>query len=220
MPELVIIIRLLVTAVLSGLIGFEREMHGRAAGLRTHILVGVGAALITLTSIHVALYYKGVLTADPSRIAMGVVTGIGFLGAGTIIRFRASVRGLTTAASLWAVAGIGLAVGSGLYIAAFVTAAIILISLFFLSKLESSLIRKDWYKVLCIETAGGAKQLEEIRAVLGDYNVEIKDFDIEKTDRPDIVNLDMNLKLMTDLENEQIIADIMGIEGVRRAVWK
>ena len=148
------------------------------------------------------------------------MTRRGFLGAGTIIRFRASVRGLTTAASLWAVAGIGLAIGSGLYIAAFVTAAIILISLFFLSKLESSIIRRDWYKVLCIETAGGAKQLEEIRAVLGDYNVEIKDFDIEKTDRPDIVNLDMNLKLMTDLENERIIADIMSIEGVRRAIWK
>ena len=116
-----ILFRLLVAAVLSGLIGFEREFHGRAAGFRTHILLCIGSALVMLTSIHMFDAYSGKVPCDPGRIAAGVVTGIGFLGAGTIMRFRASVRGLTTATSLWVVSGIGLAVGSGLFFGAIVT---------------------------------------------------------------------------------------------------
>lgn len=218
--EGIMIIRILISALLSGLIGYERERHGRAAGLRTHILVGIGATLITLASINIALWYEGQLVADPSRIAAAIVTGIGFLGAGTIIRFRASVRGLTTAASLWAVAGLGIAIGIGMYLTSLFTTAIILASLFYLSRLERSFIRKDWYKVLSIDTLGGPAQLEEIRSILSDYNVEIKDFEVHKTDKPDIVKLDMNLKLLTNLEDEHIISDIMAVEGVKRASWK
>ncbi len=140
--DIEIIKRLVIAAILSGLIGLERETHGRGAGFRTHILVCLGSTLIMLTSIHIFEIYKGVASVDPSRIAAQVVSGIGFLGAGTILRFRASVRGLTTAASLWAVAGIGLAVGNGFYVGAYATTALILITLFFLSKVES-IIRKS-----------------------------------------------------------------------------
>ena len=108
------IARLFLAAILSGLVGYEREIHGRLAGFRTHILVCVGSTLIMLTSMYIFEIYRGLATPDPARIAAQVVSGIGFLGAGTIIRFKASVRGLTTAASLWTIAGIGLAVGSGL----------------------------------------------------------------------------------------------------------
>src|SRR3989338_4116236 len=135
------IARLFLAAILSGLVGYEREIHGRLAGFRTHILVCVGSTLIMLTSMYIFEIYRGLATPDPARIAAQVVSGIGFLGAGTIIRFKASVRDLTTAASLCTIAGIGLAVGSGLYVPAAVTTVIVLATLFFLNIFEKSLIR-------------------------------------------------------------------------------
>jgi len=220
LPDSVVIIRLLLATVLSALVGVERELHGRAAGLRTHILVGVGSTLIMITSLHLAEAYMGRVNADPGRIAAQVVSGIGFLGAGTILRFRASVRGLTTAASLWAVAGIGLAVGTGLYFPATVTTAIILGALLVLTKVEHSILRKDWYKILIIETRGEIKQLEEIRAMLSDYNVEIRDMEIRRV--PDSKNIvyEMNLKLLTNREDDNIMSDLVNVEGVIRSSWR
>ncbi len=128
--------RLFLAAVLGGLIGFERQRHNkRIAGFRTHILVTVGSALIMLVSMYIFAIYAGKAPVDPSRIAAGVVTGIGFLGAGTIIRSGESVQGLTTAASLWTVSGIGLAVGCGFYIAAFAASIITLAALYLLRKI-------------------------------------------------------------------------------------
>jgi putative Mg2+ transporter-C (MgtC) family protein len=137
-----IIIRLILTVVLSGMIGLERQLHKRTAGLRTHILVSLGSCLIMLTSLYVFDIYKGVANPDPARIAAGVITGIGFLGAGTIIREKEGVRGLTTAASLWVVAGIGLAVGCGFKKAAIYTTVIAVIVLFFLRFAEDILEEK------------------------------------------------------------------------------
>jgi len=137
-----IIARLLLSTILAGLIGFERELHRRNAGLRTHILVSLGSTLIMLTSLYVFDIYKGIAPLDPTRIAAGVITGIGFLGGGAIIRARAgeAVRGLTTAASLWVVAGVGLATGCGFYSAAIISTTITLIVLLFLRRLEGKLI--------------------------------------------------------------------------------
>jgi putative Mg2+ transporter-C (MgtC) family protein len=137
------IIRLLLTVVLSGLIGLERQVHHRDAGLRTHILVALGSCLIMLTSIYVFDIYKDKVSMDPARIAAGVITGIGFLGAGTIIREPEKVRGLTTAASLWVVAGIGLAVGIGFNRMAIYTTVLVLIVLHFLRFVEGSLTKED-----------------------------------------------------------------------------
>jgi len=173
-----------------------------------------------ITSMHVTDIYRGIANADPTRIAAQVVSGIGFLGAGTILRFRASVRGLTTAASLWSVAGIGLAVGSGLYHGAIFATVLVLSSLYILTKFERRLVRKDWYRVLVVHARGGAKQLEDVRAILADYNTEIKDFDVRHTDLPEDVVLEFSLKLLTDREDEHIIADIMALDGVKRASWK
>ena len=133
--DLVVLTRLLTAAFLGGLIGLEREYFRRAAGLRTHILVAVGSTLLMLVSIRIAEIWPGP-TADPARIAAQVVTGIGFLGAGTIIREKAAVRGLTTAASIWTVAAIGLAVGIGFYFAAVATTIIVLVTLAVFSKFE------------------------------------------------------------------------------------
>ncbi|PIQ90387.1 MAG: hypothetical protein COY80_04790 [Candidatus Pacebacteria bacterium CG_4_10_14_0_8_um_filter_42_14] len=135
------IVRLLLTLFLSGLIGLERQVHRRDAGLRTHILVALGSCLIMLTSLYVFDIYKDRVSLDPARIAAGVITGIGFLGAGTIIREPERVRGLTTAASLWVVAGIGLAVGIGFNKVAVYTTVLVLIVLHFLRFAEGSLAK-------------------------------------------------------------------------------
>jgi putative Mg2+ transporter-C (MgtC) family protein len=136
------IIRLMLAALLGGIIGVEREINSKAAGFRTHILVCIGSCLIMLTSMHMVDIYNGIANADPGRIAAQVVSGIGFLGAGTIIRSRASVLGLTTAASLWSAAGIGLAVGSGLFIVSIFTTVLIIGSLLILSKLQDTVSRR------------------------------------------------------------------------------
>lgn len=215
-----IIWRLILAAVLSGLVGFERETHGRAAGFRTHILVCVGAALITMVSMYMAEIYQGIAQADPGRIAAQIVTGVGFLGAGTILRFRASVRGLTTAASLWTAAGIGMATGCGFFQGAMFATVVVLVCLLFFNYLEWKVIRKDWYRTLSAQTTGGAKVLAEIRKVLSDYKVEISDLEITKPERGEGVLLGMDLKLLTDKYDDQIVSDIMRIKGVKQAGWK
>lgn len=124
-PELEMVLRLLLAVGLATLIGLERQHAGKAAGLRTHLLVCIGAALFTIASIYG--FGEG---GDPARVAAGIVAGIGFLGAGAIISTREGILvGLTTAASIWAVAAIGLAAGAGLYILAPVATAVVLIVL-------------------------------------------------------------------------------------------
>lgn len=147
LTDLQVITRLILAVVLSGLIGLERQLHKRTAGLRTHILVSLGSCLIMLTSLYVFDIYKEAANLDPSRIAAGVITGIGFLGAGTIIRDREGVRGLTTAASLWVVAGIGLASGCGFKRAAVYATFLTLIVLFFLRYVENYILFKESKKV-------------------------------------------------------------------------
>ena len=119
------VLRLLLATVLGAIIGYQRERAGKPAGLRTHILICIGAALFTIGSLH---GFGAV--ADPARVAAGIVAGIGFLGAGAIIRRgEGIVEGLTTAATIWVVAAIGLAAGAGLYLVSVVTTAVILIVL-------------------------------------------------------------------------------------------
>lgn len=141
--DMQIITRLTLSVLLSGLIGLERQMHKRTAGLRTHILVCLGSCLIMLTSLYVFDIYNNIANLDPGRIAAGVITGIGFLGAGTIIREREGVRGLTTAASLWVVAGIGLAAGCGFQKAALYTTVLTLVVLFFLRYAEDMIFGRE-----------------------------------------------------------------------------
>lgn len=144
--DIEMVIRLVASLILGGLIGLERQLHRREAGLRTHILVSLGSCLIMLTSLYVFDIYNSKVSLDPTRIAAGVITGIGFLGAGTIIRDREGVRGLTTAASLWVVAGIGLAVGCGFYKAGIITTVLALITLFLLRYLEGVIFGREELK--------------------------------------------------------------------------
>jgi putative Mg2+ transporter-C (MgtC) family protein len=147
MTENEIMWRLFLSVILSGLIGAERQFHRRTAGLRTHILVSLGSCLIMLTSLYIFDIYKNEVALDPARIAAGVITGIGFLGAGAIIRDTSeSVKGLTTAASLWVVAGLGLAVGCGFYIASVFTTILALVVLLLLRYAEQIIFEEQKVK--------------------------------------------------------------------------
>src|SRR5438874_2294930 len=127
-----IIVRLLVALVLSGAVGLQRALTGKAAGMRTHILVGVGSALFTLVS----GYAFHTTAANADRIAAQIVSGIGFIGGGTILKERGSIKGLTTAAGLWAAAALGMAAGAGLYSMGIASAVIILLTLVVLRRVE------------------------------------------------------------------------------------
>jgi putative Mg2+ transporter-C (MgtC) family protein len=136
-------VRLLIAVALCGLIGFEREARDQAAGLRTHIILGVGATLFTLVSAYGFEDFRaapgqaeGGATFDPTRIAAQIVSGVGFLGAGAILRYGRDVRGVTTAATLWTVAAIGMAVGAGYLFGAALTTAVVFLTLFVLRKFQ------------------------------------------------------------------------------------
>ncbi|MEE9605334.1 MAG: MgtC/SapB family protein [Candidatus Scalindua sp.] len=190
--------KLFIAAVLGGLIGWERERRGRPAGLRTHLLVCVGVTLIMLVSEHIFVQYQGykqdsILRIDPARIASQVVTGIGFLGAGTIMRHKATVRGLTTAASLWVVAGIGLAIGSGFILPAIFTAFIAIMTLILLPKVESE-IKKDKYITMKMLIAGQEHFLDNIRSVLERYSLKLQTCKFERDFQKNEIMYDINVK--------------------------
>ena len=143
LPDTQIFLRLSLSVIFSGLIGLERQMYRRTAGLRTHILVCLGACLIMLTSLYVFDIYKDKVPSDPARLAAGIITGIGFLGAGTIIRYGEEVKGLTTAASLWVIAAIGMGIGCGFYTASIATTIIVLSVLLLLRRIEGRISDKS-----------------------------------------------------------------------------
>ncbi|MEZ4387451.1 MAG: MgtC/SapB family protein [Candidatus Krumholzibacteriia bacterium] len=159
------LVKLVLAAALGGLIGFERDKHGRAAGLRTHLLVSMGAAVFMILSRHVAAQTSGSgYIADPGRIAAQIVAGIGFLGAGVILKTGHHVRGLTTAACLWTAAGVGMAAGGGFYAIAGATTALALLSLVLLKVLERR-YAKDSYRVLSVVTSLDVTASDVIAAV-------------------------------------------------------
>ena len=160
--------RLLLAATLGGLVGIEREWSGKPAGFRTNLLICVGAALLTELSVAAALGSDpNLVTADPTRIAAQIVSGIGFLGAGTIIQSRGSVLGLTTAATLWVVAAVGMAVGLRKYTEAVGTTVLIMVALLILGRLEPYLSQKVEH-IIRITMRGGRETQEEIETVIGE----------------------------------------------------
>ncbi|MCY2924349.1 MAG: MgtC/SapB family protein [Planctomycetota bacterium] len=176
------ILRLLASAVLGGLIGAEREHHGRSAGLRTQLLVALGSCLAMIVSLHFATVYgqptsESTLRVDPGRVAYGVMGGIGFLGAGAIVYYGTGIRGLTTAAALWCNAAIGLACGFGMLDVAAAATAIVVFVLMALAGFDR-FITTEWYRSIAITTtfAGKSRALE-----LGDL-LQARGFKVLSTD--------------------------------------
>jgi len=172
------IIRLFVSFLAGAIIGFERSSRRQIAGLRTHILICTGATLLMLLSIHLPQTYNPLRNSDPGRIAAQVVSGIGFLGAGAIIRLGNNVRGLTTAASLWFVAAVGLAVGAGMFIVAGIAEAIAIITLYFLSKVEKRIFPTGRFKMLEISYKDPNSNSNEAMEIIKESGMQIQTVDV------------------------------------------
>ncbi|PYI57288.1 MgtC/SapB family protein [Paenibacillus flagellatus] len=170
-----LIARLMLSAVLGGLIGIEREWSNHAAGFRTHILVCLGSTTIMLLSVYGFSEFvdEPNVRVDPARLAAQVISGIGFLGAGAIMRNGNVIKGLTTAASVWVVAAIGLCVGAGFFTGALISTLLVLVSLFLLNKLEKRHIKDRRNRELELEMVDQAGTLGQIASLLGDHDVRI-----------------------------------------------
>ncbi len=199
-PEM--LTRIILATVLSGLIGFERELKRHQAGFRTHILVGVGACMMMLLSVYGFEAYIDQydnIRFDPARIPSYVISGIGFLGAGTIMVHGMTIRGLTTAASIWTVAGLGLVVGAGLYPLAILTTIIVLLSLVFLTSFEKLFAKnKNKNKNMIHLIVDNKANIGEILDIFETNNVNIKRLEIEQE------SID-NRNIYIEIEKDQLI---------------
>jgi putative Mg2+ transporter-C (MgtC) family protein len=215
--------RLLLAALLGGLVGFERERHNRPAGLRTHILVCVGATLIMMVSVYG--FGGDGAQGDQARIAAQVVSGIGFLGAGTIMRQGSIIRGLTTAASLWVVAAIGLAVGIKLHIAAVAATALVLVSLYSLSGVESYLARGRCKKSLWIRAVDQPGLLGRVGTVLGDHNVSITNVNLSSVEfmeayGAETIGMDIEVRIPGDFNSRDLMQQLLRVPGMLEVSWE
>ena len=222
-----IIFRLIVSAIIGGVIGLEREYENRPAGLRTHMLVTTASALIMLISVEGFANLQN--PGDPGRIASQVVSGIGFLGAGTILRTGYNVKGLTTAASLWACGGIGLAIGRGFYIGGITTAVIIFLSLSQLNVVEHKLHNKN-QKILSVKCHERPGLIGEIGTLLGQEDILVKEIFIKNESEEDLeedgdfihansIFIDFNLKICNHFDNKIFDDLLLGINGVESVKW-
>jgi putative Mg2+ transporter-C (MgtC) family protein len=205
-------IRLIISAVLGGVIGLEREIHGHPAGMRTHLLVSLGSGLFTVLSIFGFPAAEGA-PLDPSRVAAQIVSGIGFLGAGAIIKDGFTVRGLTTAASLWATAAVGMAAGAALHVIAVVATVIIVFSLWPLNLVAErihGLARES--STLHVEL-GKRGAIAEVARVLTERGIEIQKLDSEPADDGTIARLQVRRRGGSDLD--AALDEIRRLDDVR-----
>ncbi|MCD6168539.1 MAG: MgtC/SapB family protein [Caldisericia bacterium] len=201
-----ILLKILLAFVFGGLIGFERERRNRPAGLRTHILVSVGSASFTISSIY---FYKLFGTAnDPSRVAANIVVGIGFLGAGTIIKEGFSVKGLTTAATIWVSAAIGLSCGLGLYLLAFLVSLLTFLTLILLRNFEIETFgKKDRKKrILMVKVTDEPGQLGKIGTILGEHGINIENVKFERGET--YLNIILYISVPKDLKIDELVGNL------------
>jgi putative Mg2+ transporter-C (MgtC) family protein len=218
--EVDITIKLLLAALAGGLVGLEREKHGRPAGLRTNLLVAVGSCVMMIVSEAFYIKYgvfdaESTLRLDPSRVAAQIVTGIGFLGAGVILKEGATVRGLTTAASLWAVAGVGMAFGMGFFSLGAIATVLMLISLTFLKKLDP-LVKKDRFLTLTVTADNREGLLGELEGIFAGRDLEVSDI----SSHVDLVNDELFYQMVLTQQEERVGHElteaIKRLEGIRK----
>lgn len=217
--------RLVIAAVISGAIGFEREAHGQAAGLRTNILVGVGACLMMMLSLEMEALYRhlsvdqSVVRLDPARIASYAIASMGFLGAGAIITGKGTVRGLTTAAGLWLVTGIGLAIGAGYLIPAIFATLVSLMILYVLRRLKP-VFSHDEHTILTLKYDRQAKPLDRIRQILSDHEVAIQFINYQVELPANVTTYRLRLKSKDDLAWGNIVKHIVNTTGLQEIAWQ
>ncbi len=220
-----ILLRLFLAVVFGGLVGYERERHGRPAGLRTHILVCLGSTLIMMVSAYGFMDESFHRLADPSRIAAQVVSGVGFLGAGTILRQGMNIRGLTTAASLWVVAGIGLAVGIGFYEGALVTTVLVITCLYLLAAVEKFIVPSHNVVNMDIIVADEPGIIGKIGSILGEKGINITRINLSEPEyqeiySADIIAMELMLKLPPNLKIDELLGSLMEQDKVLEINWR
>src|SRR5690348_1931448 len=173
--SLEIFLKLLMAMVCGGAIGFERELSRKAAGLRTNVLICIGAALYMIVSRHIS---GGAPYTDPARLVAQVVAGIGFLGAGVILQSRGSVTGLTTAATIFVVGAIGISIGEGLFVIATFSTILIIVVLVLLRRLEDEVLRRKRLFHYTVKTKDPAEFLEQLLHTLEQERLRLEDFDV------------------------------------------
>jgi len=223
------IFKLIFACLLGGIIGYERDIHGRAAGLRTHILVSMGSALFMLISIYVYEKYStmsvnSVLSIDPARIAAQIITGIGFLGAGVIINSGLDIRGLTTAGCIWVSAGIGMAVGIGYYSVAIISTLLSVFALIVMSKFEM-LYERDSFRQLKVIVADNENIIKNIMEIINDNKIHIRYFEFMKNTEQKIIELSFILRIhhkgITDSISFNLVKNIEDkIENIKSITWE
>lgn len=211
-----IVARLILSCVLGGLIGYEREHGNRPAGFRTHILVCVGAALVMVTSEFIFNKFSAFTNMDPARLGAQVISGIGFLGAGTIIREGFNVKGLTTAASLWAVSCVGLAAGIGFYEGAVIATILIYITLMLLKKMERQIAVKKQFKNIIIEADNIPKIIYKLTNIFSGYDVLIKNIEYFNGETEEKMLIKFFIKPPHNFSLEDIVLDLCNVEGVQK----
>ena len=205
--------RLALAAALGGAIGAERELNDQAAGLRTHMLLTIGACLFTLVS---AYGFGG--PTDPSRLAAQIVTGIGFLGGGAIVRHGLNVKGLTTAASIWATASVGVAIGAGRYLLGVGGAVLVVGTLFGLRRVSRLLQRWGVSREEFVVATRPGFDVEQIVAVVRDEGVVLRGLERQEADGEGRVTL--VAKLPPRYRPEQLLDALGRLEGVRQVEWQ
>jgi putative Mg2+ transporter-C (MgtC) family protein len=211
--QLDISFRLLVASVLGAAIGLERELHAHPAGMRTHLLVSLGSAAFTVLSIFFFQAPDGSLATDPSRIAAQIVSGIGFLGAGAILKYGTSVRGLTTAASLWATAGVGMAAGAGAWFVAVVTTVLIVFSLGPLNWVIGRLGLRGQDLLRLRVLAGRLEALGEVSKTLTRNKIEIAGVNTQRLGKGRY-EFELDVRLPPGTKQETIIAAVSSVQDV------
>ncbi len=213
-----ITLRLLLALLLGGVIGFEREQNNRAAGLRTHILVCLGSTLIMLLSMYGFAEFAKLdnVRLDPARLAAQVISGIGFLGAGTILFTGKSITGLTTAASLWVVAAIGLAVGAGFYYASVLTCALALVSLFFTKPRRAKIFSHEKTLFFKLEATDSPSLLGRVVTMLSKQGNVIQKLSVEEIpmENGNRLQITLMLRLAKNVKVAQTVEELMSLDGV------
>lgn len=209
------ILRLLTACVLGGVIGFEREHMHRPAGFRTHILVCVGSALVMITSEFIYFKYSAHVNVDPARLGAQVISGIGFLGAGTIIKEGVNVKGLTTAASLWAVSCVGIAVGIGFYSGSLVATVIIFLTLVVIKKTQMKMGTQKSVR-LYVHTQIKKGEVRELTRLIEEMGVKVKNTDFISSERDGEMVLRYSIDISNQVPMAEVVEAILCNETVRR----
>ena len=219
------LLKLLLAILLGGVIGLEREFRGRPAGLRTNILVCMGATMIMIGSTSMAevsqiLSPNFRVTVDPGRIAAGIVTGIGFLGAGAIIRFEDVVRGLTTAGCIWYVAALGIAIGEGLYDLAIMSTVCALVVLLGLTRVEIRIRPTVYRSILVIAPLTATASIESTcRSLLAERNIQVMDIATQASKDAGKAEITFKVRVKNLLQAGEVTRAVIALDGVNEARW-